>query len=61
MERCKDSRSILENTYYKANSTDSNMAPQVKDENGNTIHKGDTVVTKVRGGKHEGKVSITTF
>jgi hypothetical protein len=30
---------------------------EVKDKNGNIIHPGDYVVTKIRGGTHEGHVS----
>jgi hypothetical protein len=30
---------------------------EVFDKHGNAIHEGDYVVTKIRGGTHEGKVS----
>ena len=33
------------------------MEHEVKDAQGNMIHEGDKVETKIRGGKHEGMVS----
>lgn len=38
------------------------MPDQVKDKKGNPIHEGDTVFTKIRGGKREGQVDeiVTT-
>lgn len=30
---------------------------EITDKNGNTINRGDYVVTKIRGGTHEGNVS----
>lgn len=33
------------------------MSGQVEDKKGNTIQEGDTVFTKIRGGKREGEVS----
>lgn len=29
---------------------------EIKDKNGNAIHPGDHVYTKIRGGRHEGEV-----
>lgn len=34
------------------------MSGQVEDKKGNVIEEGDTVFTKIRGGKREGEVSI---
>ncbi|OCK73110.1 hypothetical protein K432DRAFT_410983 [Lepidopterella palustris CBS 459.81] len=38
------------------------MTDQIKSKEGESIHEGDHVVTKIRGGKHEGKVDqiVTT-
>ncbi|KAJ5676761.1 uncharacterized protein N7477_002394 [Penicillium maclennaniae] len=33
---------------------------EVLDKNGNPIHKGDYVVTRIRGGTHEGKAQQST-
>jgi len=34
------------------------MSGQVEDKKGNVIEEGDTVFTKIRGGKREGEVTI---
>jgi hypothetical protein len=34
------------------------MSGQVEDKKGNAIDEGDTVFTRIRGGKREGEVSI---
>lgn len=38
------------------NQSAAKMSDQVKSKEGEAIHVGDQVVTKIRGGKHEGKV-----
>lgn len=35
------------------------MPTQVEDKKGNAINEGDTVFTKIRGGKREGEVSLS--
>ena len=37
------------------------MSSKVEDRVGTPIEEGDTVFTKIRGGKREGKVSIPSF
>jgi hypothetical protein len=37
------------------------MSGKVEDKTGNPIEEGDTVFTKIRGGKREGEVSVPQF
>ena len=45
----------------KITKTDLNMSGRVEDKGGTSIEEGDTVFTKIRGGKREGEVRFPHF
>lgn len=47
-------------SYNKPKNSPAIMLGQVDDKKGNPINKGDTVFTKIRGGKRGGEVSEET-
>ena len=45
----------------KITKSDPNMTGRVEDKSGTSIEEGDTVFTKIRGGKREGEVRSPHF